>query len=566
MFLKAAELLSTTWRSTINAATMLGQSKTAHQAEIDSACELIDFLRFNVAFAEEIYGERLVNDRGVWNRLDWRPLEGFVYAITPFNFTAIGGNLSTAPALMGNTVLWKPAASALLSGWYIFRLLEEAGLPPGVINFVPGNPLEISQIALAHRDLAGIHFTGSTGVFDSLWKTVAEHVSDYRGYPRIVGETGGKDFIVAHPSADPEALAVAIARGGFEYQGQKCSAASRVYIPRSLWREVRDRTAGMIESIRMGDVRDLSNFMGAVIDQKAFDRISGYLDLARAVGHDRRRRQGRRVDRLLRVADAGRDAGSRASAPVRGDLRPGRDRASLQRRAVERHAVAGRSHGALRADRRGVRARSRRHPRGDDDAAQRGRQLLHQRQADRRGRRTAAVRRRPPRPAPTTRPARSSICCAGPAPARSRRRSCRRPTTAIRSWDPPDAVTRRSAPSPDKVNIADKLARFSDHFQPKIVGELNGQHVKLVKFQGEFVWHSHEAEDEMFLVLQGAFDMQFRDKTVRIGEGEFLVVPRGVEHCPKAEAEVSLMLFEPAGTVNTGTAGGEMTVPEPERI
>jgi len=281
VFLKAAELLSTTWRSTINAATMLGQSKTAHQAEIDAACELIDFLRFNAAFAEEIYSERLVNDRGVWNRLDWRPLEGFVYAITPFNFTAIGGNLSTAPALMGNTVLWKPAATAMLAGWYIFRLLEEAGLPPGVINFVPGDPREISQIALAHRDLAGVHFTGSTGVFDSLWKTVAEHVSDYRAYPRIVGETGGKDFIVAHPSADPEALAVAIARGGFEYQGQKCSAASRVYIPRSHWREVRDRTVGMIESIRMGDVRDLSNFMGAVIDQKAFDRISGYLDLAR---------------------------------------------------------------------------------------------------------------------------------------------------------------------------------------------------------------------------------------------------------------------------------------------
>src|SRR3954468_4756649 len=196
VFLKAAELLSTTWRSTINAATMLGQSKTAHQAEIDSACELIDFLRFNVAFAEQIYTEQLVNDRGVWNRMDWRPLEGFVYAITPFNFTAIGGNLATAPAMMGNTVLWKPAATAMLSGWYIFRLLEEAGLPPGVINFVPGNPLEISQVALAHRALAGVHFTGSTGVFDSLWKTFAEHISAYRAYPRVVGETGGKDFIV----------------------------------------------------------------------------------------------------------------------------------------------------------------------------------------------------------------------------------------------------------------------------------------------------------------------------------------------------------------------------------
>jgi len=281
VFLKAAELLATTWRSTINAATMLGQSKTAHQAEIDSACELIDFLRFNVAFADQIHAEQLLNDRGVWNRLDYRPLEGFVYAITPFNFTAIGGNLATAPALMGNSVLWKPAASAMLSNWYIFRLLEEAGLPPGIINFVPGNPQEISGAALSHRDLAGIHFTGSTGVFNSLWKTVAEHIGDYRAYPRVVGETGGKDFIVAHPSADPEALAVAIARGGFEYQGQKCSAASRVYVPRSLWREVRDRSVGMIESIKMGDVRDLSNFMGAVIDQKAFDRISGYLDLAR---------------------------------------------------------------------------------------------------------------------------------------------------------------------------------------------------------------------------------------------------------------------------------------------
>ena len=281
VFLKAAELLATTWRSTINAATMLGQSKTAHQAEIDSACELIDFLRFNTEFAEQIHSETLVNGPGTWNRFDYRPLEGFVYAISPFNFTAIGGNLCTAPALMGNTVLWKPAATAMLSNWYIFRLLEEAGLPPGVINFVPGNPVEISNIAVAHRDLAGIHFTGSTGVFNSLWRGVAEHLDGYRNYPRVVGETGGKDFIVAHHTADPEALAVAIARGGFEYQGQKCSAASRVYIPRSLWREVRDRTAGMIEGIRMGDVRDFSNFMGAVIDRKAYDRIGEYLEHAR---------------------------------------------------------------------------------------------------------------------------------------------------------------------------------------------------------------------------------------------------------------------------------------------
>ena len=281
VFLKAADLLATTWRSTINAATMLGQSKTAHQAEIDAACELIDFLRFNTAFAEEIHGEQLINDRGIWNRTDYRPLEGFVYAITPFNFTAIGGNLATSPALMGNTVIWKPSATAVLSNWYIFRALEEAGLPPGVINFVPGNPAEITNIVLGHRDFAGLHYTGSTAVFDGIWKKVAEHVDGYRNYPRIVGETGGKDFIVAHPSADPVALAVAIARGGFEYQGQKCSAASRVYIPRTLWREVRDRLVGIIESIKVGDVSDFSNFMGAVIDQKAFARISEYIELAR---------------------------------------------------------------------------------------------------------------------------------------------------------------------------------------------------------------------------------------------------------------------------------------------
>ena len=281
IFLKAAELISTTWRSTINAATMLGQSKTAHQAEIDAACELIDFLRFNTAFAEQIYGEQLVNDRGVWNRMDHRPLEGFVYAVTPFNFTAIGGNLATAPALMGNAVIWKPSATAMLSNWYIFRALEEAGLPPGVINFVPGNPVEISNILIGHRDFAGIHFTGSTAVFNGIWKKIGEHIEGYRNFPRIVGETGGKDFIVAHASADPEALAVAIARGGFEYQGQKCSAASRVYIPRTHWREVRDRLVGIVESIKVGDVRDFSNFMGAVIDQRAHTRIGEYVDLAR---------------------------------------------------------------------------------------------------------------------------------------------------------------------------------------------------------------------------------------------------------------------------------------------
>jgi 1-pyrroline-5-carboxylate dehydrogenase len=281
VFLRAAELLSTTWRATLNAATMLGQSKTAYQAEIDSACELIDFFRFNVAFAQDLYREQPISSQGVWNTLDYRPLEGFVYAVTPFNFTAIGGNLPTAPALMGNAVLWKPAGTAIVSAYYTLKLLEEAGLPPGVINFVPGDAAMISDVALSHRDLAGVHFTGSTAVFNSMWKTIGGNMSNYRSYPRIVGETGGKDFIVAHASADPSAVAVAIARGGFEYQGQKCSAASRVYVPKSIWKEVRDQTVAMMEEIRVGDVRDFRNFMGAVIDKKAFSRISEYLDDAK---------------------------------------------------------------------------------------------------------------------------------------------------------------------------------------------------------------------------------------------------------------------------------------------
>jgi len=277
VFLRAAELLATTWRSTLNAATMLGQSKTAYQAEIDSACELIDFYRFNCAFAQELYDEQPQSTHMFWNQLDYRALEGFVYAVTPFNFTAIGGNLPTAPALMGNTVIWKPASSAMLSGYYLMKLLEAAGLPPGVINFVPGDAAMISDKLLSHRDLAGVHFTGSTGVFNSMWKTIGANMNRYRSYPRIVGETGGKDFIIAHPSADAQALAVAIARGGFEYQGQKCSAASRVYVPKSLWPQVRDATVGMIEQLRMGDVRDFRNFMGAVIDEKAFKKISEYI-------------------------------------------------------------------------------------------------------------------------------------------------------------------------------------------------------------------------------------------------------------------------------------------------
>ena len=281
VFLRAAELLTTTWRATLNAATMLGQSKTAFQAEIDSASELIDFWRFNPHYARELYEEQPTGSHAMWNRLEYRPLEGFVYAVTPFNFTSIAGNLPTAPALMGNAVIWKPASSAMLSAYYIMRLLEAAGLPPGVINFVAGDAAQISNALLESPDLAGVHFTGSTGVFNGMWKTVGERAGRYRGYPRLVGETGGKDFIVAHASADVQELAVAIARGGFEYQGQKCSAASRVYVPRSMWPEVKERVIAMMQGMRMGDVRDFRTFMGAVIDRKSFAKIGGYLEDAR---------------------------------------------------------------------------------------------------------------------------------------------------------------------------------------------------------------------------------------------------------------------------------------------
>jgi 1-pyrroline-5-carboxylate dehydrogenase len=282
VFLKAADLLAGPWRPVVNAATMLGQSKTAFQAEIDSACELIDFWRFNVHYAERLYQEQPISSPGVWNRMDHRPLEGFVYAITPFNFTAIGGNLPTTPAILGNVVVWKPASSASLSNWYIYKLLEAAGLPPGVINFVPGSAAEVSNTLLAHRHLAGIHFTGSTEVFQSLWQTVGQNLANYASYPRLVGETGGKDFVIAHPSADPEALAVALVRGAYEYQGQKCSAASRAYVPDNLWPAVRQKMLHMLADIRMGDVADFRNFMGAVIDRKAFTKIREYLEEARS--------------------------------------------------------------------------------------------------------------------------------------------------------------------------------------------------------------------------------------------------------------------------------------------
>ncbi len=281
VLLKAAELLTAHWRDTINAATMLNQSKTVFQAEIDAACESVDFWRFNVHYAQELLDEQPLSDHANWNQVEYRALEGFVYAVTPFNFTSIGANLPTAPALMGNAVIWKPASSAMLSAHYLMQLLEEAGLPPGVINLVPGDAAAISNTLLAHRDLAGVHFTGSTDVFNDMWKTIGASMSGYRSYPRIVGETGGKDFIVAHPSADVDALAVAVVRGGYEFQGQKCSAASRIYIPRSLWNGVRDRLVAMLEEIKMGDVQDFRNFMGAVIDRRSFDKISGYIDRAR---------------------------------------------------------------------------------------------------------------------------------------------------------------------------------------------------------------------------------------------------------------------------------------------
>jgi 1-pyrroline-5-carboxylate dehydrogenase len=277
IMLRAAELLATTWRSTMNAATMLGQSKTIFQSEIDAACEMVDFFRFNAHFAQELYAEQPVSAPGMWNQTDYRGLEGFVYAVSPFNFTAIGGNLTSAPALMGNAVVWKPASTSMLSSWYMFQLMREAGLPAGVINFIPGDASAISSTVLTHPDLAGVHFTGSTEVFNSMWETIGKNMNRYRSYPRIVGETGGKDFLIAHPSAESRALAVAIVRGGFEYQGQKCSALSRAYIPKSLWKETLGYIREMIADIKMGDPADFRNFMGAVIDKKSFDRISDYL-------------------------------------------------------------------------------------------------------------------------------------------------------------------------------------------------------------------------------------------------------------------------------------------------
>ena len=282
IFLKAAELLAGRYRPIVNAATMLNQSKTAFQAEIDAACELIDFWRFNVSYLPDIYAQQPESAPGIWNYVEYRALEGFILAVTPFNFTSIAGNLPTSPALMGNTVVWKPASTAVFSAYWLMKLLEDAGLPPGVINLVPGSGGQIGAPAMAHPHLGGVHFTGSTEVFQGMWRTVGANIAGYKSYPRIVGETGGKDFVFAHASADPDELAANLIRGAFEYQGQKCSAASRAYIPESLWNRCRDRLVDEVGAIAFGDVTDFTNFMGAVIDQPSFDKLQGYIERARA--------------------------------------------------------------------------------------------------------------------------------------------------------------------------------------------------------------------------------------------------------------------------------------------
>ncbi len=282
VLLRAADLLAGPWRQVLNAATMLGQSKTPLQAEIDSACEIVDFWRFNPWFMQRILDDQPISPPGQWNRLEARSLEGFVFAVTPFNFTSIAANLPTAPALMGNAVVWKPASTAVYSAWHVVKLLEAAGLPPGVVNFVPGPGRAVGDPALASPHLAGLHFTGSTGTFQGMWRTIAENLPRYRTYPRIVGETGGKDFVFVHASADVDAAATALVRGAFEYQGQKCSAASRAYVPDALWPSLRERLLGMVAEIRVGEVEDFSTFMGAVIDRPAFDRIGGFVARARA--------------------------------------------------------------------------------------------------------------------------------------------------------------------------------------------------------------------------------------------------------------------------------------------
>ena len=397
IFLKAADLLAGPWRATVNAATILGQSKSPYQAEIDAACELIDFWRYNVYYAQKIYSEQPESSPGTWNRMEYRPLEGFVLAITPFNFTSIAGNLPTAPALLGNVVVWKPSPTQQLAAHYIMRLLEAAGLPPGVINLVTGDGQAVSQVALTHPDLAGIHFTGSTATFQHLWRTVGENIARYRNYPRLVGETGGKDFVIVHPSADQPSLAATLIRGAFEYQGQKCSAASRAYVPESLWTKTRDDFLAQVDSLTMGDVAgDLSLFMGAVIDARAFAKHAGAIERAKntatitvAAGGTYDDTQGFFVrppswSALTRPTRCSPPSTSARSWPCTST------RTTPTRRCWPRPPTS-----PLRADRRGAGHRPVRDRRGHGETQVLGGQLLHQRQAHRRGRRPAAVRRRP---------------------------------------------------------------------------------------------------------------------------------------------------------------------------
>ena len=396
VFLKAAELLAGPWRATINAATVLGQSKSPYQAEIDAACEMIDFWRYNVYYARKILSEQPESAPGIWNRMEYRPLEGFVLAITPFNFTSIAGNLPTAPALLGNVVVWKPSPTQQLAAHYTMRLLEAAGLPPGVINLVTGDGQAVSRVALTHPDLAGIHFTGSTATFQHLWRTVGENITRYRNYPRVVGETGGKDFVIVHPSADPAAIASTLIRGAFEYQGQKCSAASRAYLPESLWNRTKDDFLAQVQALTMGDVAsDLSLFMGAVIDSRAFAKHAAALDRARNTPSIEILAGGRADDSegffvrptVLASPDPADEIftteyfGPILAVHVYPDA------------AYEQTLDPGRRRRPVRADRRDPGHGSHGDRPGHRGAQVLGRQFLHQRQADRRGSRPAAVRR-----------------------------------------------------------------------------------------------------------------------------------------------------------------------------
>ena len=397
IFLRAAALLAGPHRARLNGATMHGQSKTAHQAEIDSACELIDFLNFNVHFMSQIMAEQPTSGPGLWNRVESRPLDGFVFAITPFNFTAIAGNLPTAPAMCGNTVVWKPASTAVLSAHYLMELFEEAGLPPGVINLVPGSGSKVGTPVIESSELGGVHFTGSTSVFQGIWNQIGSNIERYAQYPRIVGETGGKDFVVVHESADVDAVVTGLLRGAFEFQGQKCSAASRAYVPKGLWAEIKQKLGAELPKVTMGSVSDFRNFMGALIDKGAYDKVSGAIAQAK-------KDVGKGVVEILGgECDDSKGYFIRPTVIVVDDPKyitmqeelfgPALTIFVYDDNKFSRDAAAVRSDQPVRADRGDLRQRARRGHRSHQHVAVRGRQLLRQRQADRRRRRPAAVRR-----------------------------------------------------------------------------------------------------------------------------------------------------------------------------